>query len=67
MILRRAHQSIPVTTNLNATMSLDTRFVFVLSDSTSGRLDIATAAPDGHYVHLIAVGTHNLQFKVGGL
>jgi hypothetical protein len=37
--------------------------VYVLADSTANRLDIATAAADGHYVHLVAVGKLPPQFE----
>ena len=66
-ILNRVNASIPATTSLNATMSLDHRVVFVLSDSTARRLDIATAARNGRYVHLIAVGSRPPRFKFAAL
>lgn len=65
--LHRAHPTIPATRNLNATLSLDKRFVFVLPDSTAHRLDLATAAADGSYVHLIAVGTGAPRFRFAAL
>ncbi len=65
--LHRVHPTIPVTRNLDATLSLDSRFVFVLPDSTPYRLDLATAAADGSYVHLIAVGTRPPRFRFAAL
>lgn len=64
--MKRINPSILETTNLNATMSL-APFVFVLGDSTSRRLDIATADAKGRYVHLIAIGTAQPRLRVGGL
>jgi hypothetical protein len=65
--MNRANPSILATRNLNGTMSLESRLVFVLPDSNSRRLDIATAAADGRYVHLIAVGRHPPEFRFGAL
>ena len=64
--MRRINHSIPATDNLNATMSLE-RFVFVLDDSTSNRLDLATADAKGRYVHLIAVGATQPHLRFGPL
>ncbi len=66
-ILNRAHPAIPATSDLNATLSLDDRIVFVLPDSTANRLDLATAAADGRYVHLIAVGRGRPRFRFGAI
>jgi PASTA domain len=66
-VLHRTHPSIPATTDMNETLSLDGRVVFVLADSSASRLDLATAAADGSYVHLIAVGTRPPRFRLGGL
>ncbi len=65
--MNRNNPSIPATANLNATNSLNHLFVFVLPDSTDNRLDIATVAADGHYVHLIAVGEHAPRFEFGAV
>jgi hypothetical protein len=64
--MRRTNPSILVTTDMDATLSL-ARFVFVLPDSTSHRLDIAMAAASGRYVHLIAVGSGRPRFRFGAL
>lgn len=66
-VLHRDHPSIAATDDLNATLSLDIRIVFVLPDSTANRLDLATAAADGRYVHLIAVGHGRPRFRFGAL
>jgi hypothetical protein len=41
--------------------------VFILPDSTANRLDIATAAADGSFVHLVAVGVHAPRFEFAAL
>ena len=64
--MRRINHSLPATDNLNATLSL-APFVFVLSDSTSQRLDIATTDAKGRYVHLIAVGAAQPELKLAAL
>jgi hypothetical protein len=64
--MRRINPSIPATRNLGATFSLE-RFVFILPDSHSHRLDIATTDAKGRYVHLIADGAAQPRLKVAGL
>jgi hypothetical protein len=64
--MRRINHSTPVSDNANATLSL-ARVVFVLSDSTADRLDIAMADTKGRYVHLIALGAAQPHLKVGAL
>jgi hypothetical protein len=64
--MRRINHSIPATDSLNATLAI-TRFVFVLSDSDSNRLDIAMADANGRYVHLIAVGTAQPRLRIAAL
>ncbi|HEY3765164.1 MAG TPA: hypothetical protein VGL44_08390 [Gaiellales bacterium] len=66
-VLHRNHPSIAATDDMDATLSLDIRIVFVLPDSTAHRLDLATVAADGRYVHLIAVGARPPRFRFGAL
>jgi hypothetical protein len=46
-------------------LNLNPRLVYVLADSTTNRLDIATTMAGGYYVHLIAVGGHPPHFRFG--
>jgi hypothetical protein len=64
--MRRAHPSIPATASFGTNDTLVPRVVFVLSP-TALRLDIATVAADGRYVHLTAVGRHRRHFEFAPL
>lgn len=67
--LRRANPAIPivaVTAGAGPKSSL-VRDVFVVPTGNVQRLDIATVAADGSYVHLVAVDRHAPRFKFGSL
>lgn len=67
--MRRANPTIPVvplTTGSGPKSSL-VRYVFVVPTSSVRRLDIATVAADGYYVHLVAVDRHAPRLRFGPL
>ncbi len=64
-LMNRIHPEIPATDSLNATLSLDTRVVFVLPETTTDRLVLATADRQGRYVRLVAVGVGKPRITFG--
>jgi hypothetical protein len=64
-LMNRIHPEIPATDSLNATLSLDTRVVFVLPETTTDRLVLATADSQGRYVRLVAVGAGKPRISFG--